>query len=146
MRYRLFLDTNVLLSGTFFEGNESRILDLIEVDLVTCEDVIDELHKVVHKKLKYLKDRTFEIAIAEVERACSDIDVLSRSQYRKLIPAAGRLITHRKDVPVLAAVLASKPDVFITGDSHFFVEKIKKAVTVMTASEFLDSMKRKTAV
>jgi hypothetical protein len=29
MRYKVFLDTNMLLSGIFFEGNESKILDLV---------------------------------------------------------------------------------------------------------------------
>ena len=53
MRYKIFVDTNILLSGIFFEGNESRILDLVELDLVTSEDVVDELRKVVKKKLKY---------------------------------------------------------------------------------------------
>lgn len=33
MRYKVFLDTNILLSGIFFEGNESKILDLIEMIL-----------------------------------------------------------------------------------------------------------------
>ena len=27
MRYKVFIDTNILLSGIFFEGNESRIFD-----------------------------------------------------------------------------------------------------------------------
>ena len=40
MRYRIFLDTNILISGIFFEGNESKILDMLEVELITCEDVV----------------------------------------------------------------------------------------------------------
>jgi predicted nucleic acid-binding protein len=47
MRYKVFVDTNILLSGIFFEGNESSILDLIELDLVTSEDVVFELRKVL---------------------------------------------------------------------------------------------------
>ncbi len=38
MKYKVFVDTNILLSGIFFEGNESSILDLIELDLITSED------------------------------------------------------------------------------------------------------------
>jgi predicted nucleic acid-binding protein len=52
MRYRVFLDTNILISGIFFEGNESKVLDMVEIDLITCEDVVEELRKVVLKKLK----------------------------------------------------------------------------------------------
>jgi len=40
MRYKVFVDTNILLSGIFFDGNESRILDLVELDFVTSEDVV----------------------------------------------------------------------------------------------------------
>lgn len=45
MRYKVFVDTNILLSGIFFDGNESRILDLVELDFVTSEDVVDELRR-----------------------------------------------------------------------------------------------------
>lgn len=142
MRHRIFLDTNILLSGIFFEGNESKILDLVEMELITCEDVIEELHKVVYKKLKYLKDRTFEIAMLEVNRAVSDITIVKRASYRRLLPDADRLITHKKDVPILAAVLSTSPDYFLTGDLHFLTTEVRRAVRVMTAREFLDSMKR----
>ena len=54
MRYKVFLDTNILVSGIFFEGNKSKILDMTEIDLVTCEDAVEELRKVTVKKLKYL--------------------------------------------------------------------------------------------
>jgi predicted nucleic acid-binding protein len=138
MKPRVFLDTNVLLSGIFFAGNESKILDLIEVELVTCEDVVEELRAVVMKKLKYLKERTLEIAIAEMDRALSDLAVIEKSEYAGGLRAARRLISHKNDVPILAAVLAVKPDCFLTGDSHFFSDKIMEVVNVMTAKEFLE--------
>jgi predicted nucleic acid-binding protein len=50
MRYRVFLDTNILISGIFFDGNESKILDIPEIDLITSEDCIDELLRVTRKK------------------------------------------------------------------------------------------------
>jgi len=112
MRYKVFLDTNVLLSGIFFEGNESRILDLVELDLVTSEDVVEELQNVIKKKLKYLKERTFEIALAETEKSLSDITIISRSKYSHRINEAQTLINHKKDIPILAAVLYTKPDYF----------------------------------
>ena len=65
MRYRIFLDTNILISGIFFEGNESKISDMVELDLITSEDVVDELKKITKKKLKYLGGRTLEIALRD---------------------------------------------------------------------------------
>jgi|SRR3989337_225354 len=141
MRYKVFLDTNILLSGIFFEGNESKILDLVELDLVTGEDVVDELWKIARKKLKYLKGRTFEIALAEIEKALTDISIIPRTKYNHRLGDAESLITHRKDIPILAAVLYAKPDYFLTGDAHFFTEKIKNIINVATAKDFLTKIK-----
>lgn len=137
MRYRLFLDTNILISGIFFEGNESKILDMTEIDLITCEDVVEELKKVIIKKLKYLGERSLEIALAEMERALSDIEIIPRSKYLKKLKIAEQLMTHKKDVPILAAVLAASPDYFLSGDSHFFTDKIRDVISVKTVKEFL---------
>lgn len=141
MRYKVFLDTNILLSGIYFGGNESKILDLAEIDLVTSEGVVDELRKVVRKKLKYLKERTFEIALAETEKALSDIVIVPRTKYSHKLKEAEMLMAHKKDVPILAAVLYIKPDYFLTGDAHFFTDKIKNLTNVMTAREFLIKIK-----
>lgn len=141
MRYKVFIDTNILLSGIFFEGNESIILNLVELDIVTSEDVVNELKSVARKKLKYLKERTFEIATAEIEKALSDIVVIPQTKYNHKLKDAEILIKHKKDIPILAAVLYSKPDYFLTGDSHFFSDEIKSIVSVMTARDFLERIK-----
>jgi putative PIN family toxin of toxin-antitoxin system len=143
MRYKVFLDTNILLSGIFFEGNEAKILDLVEIQLITCDNVIAELREVVSKKLRYLKDRTLEIALLETERAISDIEIIPEIKYKKKIKEAEALITHKKDSHILAAVLYAKPDFLITGDSHFFTERVKKVVRVINAKELLDAVKKK---
>jgi predicted nucleic acid-binding protein len=141
MRYRIFLDTNVLISGIFFEGNESVLLDMTGIDLITCEDVVDELHKITRKKLKHFGERSLEIAILELQRALSDIEIIPRAKYIKKIKMAEQLISHKKDVPILAAVLTVKPDYFLTGDFHFFSEKVKKVVNVKTTKEFFEEIR-----
>jgi predicted nucleic acid-binding protein len=141
MKYKVFVDTNVLLSGIFFEGNESGILDMVELNLITSEDVVNELRKVVRKKLKYLKERTFEIALAEIEKALSDIVIIPRSKYNHKLKEAEFLIKHKKDIPILAAVLYIKPDYFLTGDGHFFTDNIRSVVNVITAVDFLAKIK-----
>lgn len=141
MRCRIFLDTNILVSGIFFEGNESFLLDMTGIDLITCEDVEEELHDVTRRKLKYLGERTLEIALLELQRALSDIVVISESRYKDKIKTAERLIDHKKDARILAAVLEVNPDYFLTGDSHFFTEKVRSAVNVRTTIEFLREIK-----
>jgi len=141
MKYKVFVDTNILLSGIFFEGNESSILDLIELDLITSEDAVIELRKVVRKKLKYLKERTFEIGLAEIEKALSDIVIIPRTKYSHKLKEAEFLIRHKKDIPILAAVPYVKPDYFLTGDGHFFTDNIRSVVNVITAVDFLAKIK-----
>jgi predicted nucleic acid-binding protein len=141
MKYKVFVDTNILLSGIFFERNESSILDLIELDLITSEDAVVELRKVVKKRLKYLKERTFEIALAETEKALADVAVIPRTKYSHKLEEAEFLIKHKKDIPILAAVLHVKPDYFLTGDKDFFTHDIKRVVNVITAKDFLSKIK-----
>lgn len=141
MKYKVFVDTNILLSGIFFEGNKSSILDLVELDLITSEDAVVELRRVVRKKLKYLKERAFEIALAETEKALSDIVVIPRTKYSHKLKEAEFLIKHKKDIPILAAVLYVKPDYLLTGDAHFFTDNIKSVVNVITAGDFLAKIK-----
>ena len=94
MRYRVFLDTNILISGIFFEGNESILLDMTGIDLITCEDVIEELQRVTKKKLRYLGERSLDISLSELQRALSDIEIIPRVKYIKKIKTAEQLIGH----------------------------------------------------
>lgn len=140
MRFRIFLDTNILISGIFFEGNEAKILDMIELDLITSEDVVDELRRIAKKKLKYLGERTPEIALLEIDRALCDMEILPRKRYREKLSKAKELIIHEKDTPILAAALYANVDYLLTGDSHFFTDKVKAVIKVRTTREFFNEI------
>jgi len=140
MRYKVFLDTNILLSGIFFEGNEAKLLNVMEIDLITSEDVVRELKIVAKKKLKSLGKRPLEIALLEIDRALYDVEILPPDVYKDKLSEAKRLIAHEKDVPILAAALYADADYLLTGDSHFFTDEIKAIIRVRTTREFLDEI------
>lgn len=142
MRYKIFLDTNILISGIFFEGSESKILNMPELYLITSEDVVDELKKVTKKKLKYLGERTLEIALSEIDRALCDIEILARKKYAGELAKAKELIAHEKDIPILAAALYARVDCLLTGDSHFFTDKVKAVIKVRTTKDFLEEIRK----
>lgn len=48
--------TDILISGIFFKGNESALLDIAELDRVTCEDVIEELEKSKKPSIFYTRN------------------------------------------------------------------------------------------
>ena len=140
MRRKLFLDTNVLVSGIFFEGNESKILEMPELDLYTCDDAVTDLRSVVTRKLSHLSERTLEVALLEVERALGDITIFPKESYQEKVPEAKKLIQHENDVPILAAALYAKVDWVITGDAHFFTDTIRAVIEVRTARQFLEEI------
>ena len=53
---------------------------------------------------------------------------------------AEKLIDHDKDVPILATVLKYQPDYIVTGDTHFFNQKISEKIHVIRTREFLETI------
>ncbi len=63
------------------------------------------------------------------------------SKYSHELKKAEFLIKHKKDIPILAAVLYVRPDYFLTGDAHFFNDNIKSIANVVTAKDFFAKIK-----
>lgn len=112
---RVFLDTNVLISGLIFRsGNEAALLELADqglVDVVLSTRVISEAQNVFADKF--------------AERVLVLADFLSGARY-ELAPEpseadlelAGRLVHDPNDVAILASILLTRPDFALTGDKH----------------------------
>ena len=138
MRKRVFLDANIIISGTFFVGNESRILSLGDIELMTSDLVVEEVKEVVARKFKSLRVENQRIGLVEVERSFFDFDkIVDETEYSSKIPEAKKIVHKEKDSKILAAVLALKPDYFITGDEDFFIPEVQRRVPVMRTKEFL---------
>jgi len=124
LRKKIFLDTNVIISGTFFEGNESKLMSIEDIDLYTSDVVVRELKDVAIRKFKSLKMEDKRIALIEIEHSLIDFE----------------LIIEEKDSKILAAVLTIKPDCFVTGDKDFHSAKIEKLVPVRYTKELLEDL------
>ncbi len=135
---RVFLDSNVILSGLFSDRGAPRILlDLLSLDL------------------PFLKGLTGRYNILEIERnlikkmpACIP---LYKSYLPKLnliiipLPSSEELkkylrVTADKDVPVLVSALKGKADYLVTGDIKDFSHLKRIGIlpfTIVNSSEFL---------
>ena len=141
MRKKIFIDANVIISGTFFEGNESKLISLEDADLYTSDVVIKEVKDVAMRKFKSLKIEDKRIALMEIERSLVDFEVIVKEKYYKRnIGRAKKLIRKEKDSKILAAVLAINPDYFVTGDKDFHNFKIKQLVPVRYTKEVLEDL------
>lgn len=119
------------------------MLALGDLELETADICKDEILEVTKRKFKSFGVKNLEIAMKEVENSFSDIKIIPKEEYKNRIDDAKILIPNKvNDQKVLAAVLASKPDYFITGDEDFHTKEIKSRIKVMRTREFLDMVKK----
>lgn len=140
--FKVLVNTNIIISGIFFEGLESEILDSKDIKLFTADICKEETIEVAERKFSDLSSDSLEKVIAEVEDAFLDIDVIDEQEYRDDMDEAIDLIDGENDGKVLAAVLSTQPDYFITGDEDFYTENIEERVNIVKSRELLKRMKR----
>jgi putative PIN family toxin of toxin-antitoxin system len=131
---RVFVDTNVLISGLLFRGgNEAEILesaDREEVQILLSAHVISEAREVFAAKFP---QRTQVLA-----------DFLSGAKYTVVseptlqeTELAASLVRDPDDAAILASVLASKPDVALTGDNDLLTDEVKAVAPTCRVAEYL---------
>ena len=137
--FKVFLDSNVILSGLFSDQGAPRII----LDILTL-------------KLPFLLGSTGEYNLWEIERNLKKkmpgvLSVYKRYLSRlnlKIIPIPGPEEIKNfsgqiadKDIPVLVSAIQSKADFLVTGDKKHF-EKLKVPgnypLKIITPSEFLE--------
>lgn len=105
---RVFLDTNVLASSIAARGLCAELFESVinEHELLTCEPVLRELERVLSGKF-HLPDSIIKAFIGLVKAEGSVI----KAQERPTIK-----FKDADDISILACVVASEADVFVTGD------------------------------
>lgn len=134
---RFILDTNIIFSGVYnLDSNAGRILLLAaegKVELFSPEYVKDELTVILMKKLRF--------SDTEVEEIISSLPIkwVEEELYSESEDKASSLISHRRDVPVLACALSLGVDI-ISGDKHF--QKIKtREIKIWKLKKALEKLK-----
>jgi len=105
---RVFLDTNVLVSGLMGHGLCRDFLDriIIEHTVVLGAPVHNELHRILTQKF-HVPDalwRQLDLRLRAFEQAAAAIAPIAPD------------ISDPDDIPVLACALTAKADIFVTGD------------------------------
>lgn len=131
---RVMIDTNVFISAVLFpDGKTSSALKKALVSPyqpVTCDYVIDELHRKFNEK--------FPEKIPELDlflnAALRVIDVVRTPE---VIVKDEELVRDKKDRPILRAALDAGADLFLTGDKDFLESSVKDP-RIISVSQFLD--------
>ncbi len=136
---RVFLDSNVLVSGLFSDRGAPRlILDILSLDIPVLKAVtgafnVAEVERNLEAKLPAALPlfRSF-LSIAGLE-------IVPMPSRKDLEPLAG--LTAEKDLPVLASAIAGRADVLVTGDKKdpLRIRKGELPFPILSPSDFLDS-------
>ncbi|MBL7206198.1 MAG: putative toxin-antitoxin system toxin component, PIN family [Candidatus Aenigmarchaeota archaeon] len=136
---RVFIDSNIILTGTFFSGPESMVLSS-NFKLLTSDVCKEEVLEVVKRKFRKFGFGTEKLAVEELLKSFADIEILKANDYMHKLDISKKLLKGKNDQKILAAVLHSKPDYFVTGDSDFKTNEISKLAKVVSSRELLENV------
>ena len=137
-KFDVFVDTNIMISGIYFNGPEALLLDNKNIYIHISDTVENELFDFVKYRYDKLKYSSMVEAENSLRVALLDIyKIIKKDEYKDYIGEAVTLIKDRKDVDILAAGLYLKPDFFVTGDKHFHTTEIKKVLNVVYTRDIL---------
>jgi len=139
-KLKVFLDSNVFISGLFSEKGAPRlILDILSLGLppltaVTGAYNIAEVERNLGAKLPEA------LPIFQTVLSALKTDIVPIPSARDLEPWSGT--TADKDLPVLVSAIQAKADVLVTGDKKDLL-KLKNAdlpLILVSPAEFLDEI------
>lgn len=134
---RIFIDTNTLISGLLFSGNEERILDLAiggKIKLVMSKQAIDETKSTLVRKF-------------ELNPALSSVVVMGWSKIAEIVNVSKeeaekfKRLVGMKDARILAAAVKSRAKFFVSGDRIFHREEVKRVANVVTTKQLLEKLR-----
>lgn len=108
---RLVMDTNILISALFWEGNERKLLwdcRKKKHQLIVSPNILEELDKILDEK--------FRVPVDKRREYIQDILLIS-----EVVFPTGRLRAvkdHPADDVIIETAMLGKADVLITGDKH----------------------------
>ena len=130
---KVFLDTNVLASALATRGLCADVLREVfsSHDLLTCEEVLEELRGVLRDTFGVPEELIREV-----------LGLLLRETKIITTRKSARIhLEDETDIPILSAALAGEAEVFVTGDKE--VQRIGKieSMAILSPREFWEMLR-----
>jgi predicted nucleic acid-binding protein len=138
---RIFLDSNIILSGLLSDKGAPRIiLDLLSIGLPFLIGLTGRYNLVeIERNLKRKMPRI--VSVYKVYLPKLNLKIIPLPRKEELREYFGKIAD--KDIPVLVSAIRGKADFLVTGDKQHF-ERLKGAgkypLKIITPSEFIDSI------
>jgi len=130
-KLKVVLDTNILVSAWLWEGNESKIVELIENGLVigyTSPLLIREFEKVMNYPKFRLSEEEIASAVGYYQIILRTIEPKTMVNIIRNDPADNR---------ILDCAFSAKANAIITGNKHLLALGRFKNIRILTSAEFL---------
>ena len=133
---KLVLDTNVWLSGIFWEGEASKIIEKTEkknIQILISENILSEIVNVLNKESKFQKYiLNLKLSVEEILRTILSISDLIETKIKlDLIKA------DPKDNIILEVALDGKAEYIISYDNHLLNMIEFRGIKIISPGEFL---------
>jgi len=131
---RVFLDTNVLVAAFATRGICADLFRavLLEHDLITGEPVLQELNRVLLRKLKFPEAQTREIILF----------LRNQAEVAKPKKAAAWPESDADDRWIVAAAIEGKAEVLVTGDRDLLEAKGQSGIRIVSPRGFWQLLKQ----
>jgi len=134
---KVTLDTNVLVSGTFWEGEAHRIIQLIEQKRIRCylsKEILAEYNRVAHSSeiLEKVEEHHLEIksAVIKIIEVCFIVEPKAKVLAVEDDP---------DDDKILECALEAEADYIVTYDAHILKLGEFRGIRIVSPKEFLKS-------
>lgn len=137
---KVTLDTNVLISGTFWSGDSHKILTMVDekkLVSVLSKEIITEYYDVLKR------DEIIE-KIGDKALICSQVcqKVLQNSELVNVNEHTNVVTNDPDDNKILECAKAGNVDYVITNDNHILTLKEFEGIKIVTPKEFLEKIKQ----
>ena len=133
---RVVLDTNVIVSGLNFPGNERNVLELAlrgRFELCLSPFILDEVAGVLERKFDWTEERSSQ-ALSALRNAASIIDPQRRPD---VVPGS------HPDNRILECAAAARAQYLVTGDrKHLMPLGEHHGANILNAPRFLSALER----
>jgi uncharacterized protein len=141
MKLKVVLDTNIIVSGLLFVGNESLLLELVEKEEIVMHvspQMIDELETVLD--YPHLKKH--------VLRAGKSKEHLVARIFRMSVPKQPReritcQLTDPNDCKIIECAVEAGAEYIVSGDSHLLDLKSYNGIQIVSSKRMLEIIGKK---
>ncbi len=137
---KITVDTNVLISATFWYGSSNEIIERVEkkeIELVLSKEIIEEFVRVLdYKELQEkIKNKNLEMK-RTVVKLVSIVKMVEPNEKLSIVK------DDQDDNKILECAKTGNVDFIVSNDNHLLKLKIFENIPIVTSQEFLNKIKK----